>query len=446
MAITKLNSLAIPDDTIVEADLSYPLTNFSSTGIDDNASSTAVTIDSSQNVSMTGGVLAASFAVNNNSGNAPLQIHTVDSNSAYMQFTNATTGDTASNGLVVGFDGNEDAYVWNYENNALYFGTANTKRMHITNTGGVGIGTDSVSNKLEVDGGSSPVFARISTTNAGGKVAGLILANSGKTAFNDGVKISHGSGYTTFDDLAGTTNFIINQTDGRVGVGTTNPRYNFAVKGSNSTAVGIAVDNDAGGCQLDVAALGSTYNAHGAQPNEAWLFCANNINLGSATGQSSAVKFLSGGSENARIDSDGIKFNADTAAANGLDDYEEGTWSPTLPNGGSITVNRAVYTKVGRLVIANLYISISSIPNDSADFRIGNLPFNSGIATDYGGGSLSYAANRDVRGWSDPLVLQQASVLYFHFLDGTTGNPVKNTNVVSSLVATLIAQVVYFAS
>ena len=50
MAITKLNSLAIPPNTIVESDLSYPLTNFSSTGIDDNATSTAVTIDSSENV------------------------------------------------------------------------------------------------------------------------------------------------------------------------------------------------------------------------------------------------------------------------------------------------------------------------------------------------------------------------------------------------------------
>ena len=50
MAITKLNSLAIPPNTIVESDLSYPLTNFSSTGIDDNATSTAITIDSSENV------------------------------------------------------------------------------------------------------------------------------------------------------------------------------------------------------------------------------------------------------------------------------------------------------------------------------------------------------------------------------------------------------------
>ena len=50
MAITKLNSLAIPANTVVAADLSYPLTNFSSTGIDDNADATALTISSSEYV------------------------------------------------------------------------------------------------------------------------------------------------------------------------------------------------------------------------------------------------------------------------------------------------------------------------------------------------------------------------------------------------------------
>jgi len=46
MAITRLNSLAIPAGTVEPADISYPLTNFSSTGIDDNATNTALTITS----------------------------------------------------------------------------------------------------------------------------------------------------------------------------------------------------------------------------------------------------------------------------------------------------------------------------------------------------------------------------------------------------------------
>ena len=58
----------------------------------------------------------------------------------------------------------------------------------------VGIGTTSPVNKLEVDNGSSVCFARISTTNTGSGVAGLIIANSSKSAYNDGIKIKHGAG------------------------------------------------------------------------------------------------------------------------------------------------------------------------------------------------------------------------------------------------------------
>ena len=50
MAHTKINTQVIPDGTIVSADLTMPITDFSSTGIDDNATSTAITIDSSERV------------------------------------------------------------------------------------------------------------------------------------------------------------------------------------------------------------------------------------------------------------------------------------------------------------------------------------------------------------------------------------------------------------
>jgi len=433
MAITKLNSLAIPDDTIVEADLSYPLTNFSSTGIDDNASSTAVTIDANEQIGV-GTIIPDAVlhaAKTQASGDVPIILE------------NSGTSGVVTASLVFagsGGGGAEKARIKSavYGDGYMTFHTNDdSEKMRLDASGNLGVGTDSVTNKLEVDGGSSPVFARISTTNAGGKVAGLILANSSKTAFNDGVKISHGGGFTTFDDLAGTTNFVINQTNGRVGIGETNPDYVTVVSDtSNATRLVVQNTNNAQfGCGVYMRVFSG-----GSLVSQSTITNDNAGNLKFFTGTTTSPELMR------LLPSGGITFNGDTAAANALDDYEEGTWSPTLPNGGSITVNRAVYTKVGRLVIANLYISISSIPNDSADFRIGNLPFNSGIATDYGGGSLSYAANRDVRGWSDPLVLQQASVLYFHFLDGTTGNPVKNTNVVSSLVATLIAQVVYFAS
>tara|TARA_R100001224_G_scaffold37453_1_gene21304 strand:+ start:278 stop:2317 length:2040 start_codon:yes stop_codon:yes gene_type:complete len=57
-----------------------------------------------------------------------------------------------------------------------------------------------------------------------------------------------------------------------------------------------------------------------------------------------------------RMDADGVKFGSDTAEANALDDYEEGTFTPayTVAGGGSVGTitgtNVGVYTKIGNLV------------------------------------------------------------------------------------------------
>jgi len=62
---------------------------------------------------------------------------------------------------------------------------------------------------------------------------------------------------------------------------------------------------------------------------------------------SEKIRILAGG---------GITFNGDTAAANALDDYEEGTWTPAL-NGGSTpqaSAPQGTYVKVGSLVTCHM--------------------------------------------------------------------------------------------
>jgi len=66
-----------------------------------------------------------------------------------------------------------------------------------------------------------------------------------------------------------------------------------------------------------------------------------------------------------------------TGAANTLDDYEEGTWTPTLQNyGGTPTIESAIYTKVGRLVYASCAITLDGT-SDASGFAILTLPFTS---------------------------------------------------------------------
>jgi hypothetical protein len=79
----------------------------------------------------------------------------------------------------------------------------------------------------------------------------------------------------------------------------------------------------------------------------------------------------------------GISFPASASAssdANTLDDYEEGTFDPTIEgSGGNPTVTYGTrigrYTKIGQLVILQIDISPSAYSGGSGTFRIGGFPF-----------------------------------------------------------------------
>ena len=73
------------------------------------------------------------------------------------------------------------------------------------------------------------------------------------------------------------------------------------------------------------------------------------------------------------IDEDGVKFGTDSAEANALDDYEEGTFTVTLAN--SLTVSQQTtlsYTKIGNKVHISGQFKVSS---GGSDLIVSNLPF-----------------------------------------------------------------------
>lgn len=69
-----------------------------------------------------------------------------------------------------------------------------------------------------------------------------------------------------------------------------------------------------------------------------------------------------------------------TGAANTLDDYEEGDFTPTLtPGGGSyngLTLT-GKYTKIGRVVTVQMRLKIDASGNASNSATVGGLPFTS---------------------------------------------------------------------
>jgi hypothetical protein len=91
--------------------------------------------------------------------------------------------------------------------------------------------------------------------------------------------------------------------------------------------------------------------------------------------------FAPGGTEKVRIDSDGMKFNGDTAAANALDDYDEGTWTPIINDASygdiTTTTNHATYTKIGNLVYLDFYLTRNDSASATSTLFITNLPFGS---------------------------------------------------------------------
>ena len=141
------------------------------------------------------------------------------------------------------------------------------------------------------------------------------------------------------------------------------------------------------------------------------------------------LETLSGG-----IAIDGWLRVGGTAAANELDDYEEGNWTPTMPNSGSASfaaVNYAYYTKIGREVFWYLSVSYQNsssnyaIPDNSTTFQIGGLPFN---ASGYGTGDVTYNDGSDLTESNSisTLVWTGNNRIYFHFLSTDTTAPTNN--------------------
>ena len=85
------------------------------------------------------------------------------------------------------------------------------------------------------------------------------------------------------------------------------------------------------------------------------------------------MRFMVGGAEQAKFTTHGgIAFGADTAAANTLDDYEEGTWTPAI-SGLTLAEKEGFYTKVGRIVHIQLLVELPTTASSTA-LEITGLP------------------------------------------------------------------------
>jgi hypothetical protein len=204
---------------------------------------------------------------------------------------------------------------------------------------------------------------------------------------------------------------------GNVGIGKTSPNI-----GSHTRV--LTVSNTGTSARTGVEIEGNTANAHGV------LEFYNNGTLVSGLNSrgSDRLQFVtgSGGTVRGQFTSNGLNFGSDTAAANALDDYEEGTFSATIQSGGTVSSfsqNRCSYTKIGRFVYFQIYLQINGTSNGS-HFQIGNLPFTSSSFTlGYGGANIHYQ-NNVFQNSGDTVIyfIQNSNVLAFYRNSGSTVN------------------------
>tara|TARA_B100001113_G_scaffold338070_1_gene319914 strand:+ start:1312 stop:2073 length:762 start_codon:yes stop_codon:yes gene_type:complete len=133
----------------------------------------------------------------------------------------------------------------------------------------------------------------------------------------------------------------------------------------------------------------------------------------------------------------GGAFLGGTGAANKLEDYEEGTWTPTLVGfGGGNTQTYASqngnYTKIGRQVVANFQVRLSAKGNISGSYlHIMGLPFPLTSSGPSGTGMIHYiwalGTARDNLAWEMGGGTTDRG--WLTYMDGTTTSYVNTSDV-----------------
>ena len=245
-----------------------------------------------------------------------------------------------------------------------------TERARIDSSGRLLVGTSTArTTQHSIGAGGTfdivPFIQHESTGNAGGFSAVVNKNDASGSLINLAKTRGTTSGSNTIvaaDDVLGTVGF-------------------FGADGNDITSWGGAiqcfVDGTPGANDMPGRLVFSTTADGAAAPSERMrIDSAGRVLVGTATANTSGAKLQT---------SDGITFPATAVASadpNTLDDYEEGTFTPTVigsGTAGTATYNfqNGRYTKVGRIVHFEIFLEWS-LGTGTGALRVSGLPFTSG--------------------------------------------------------------------
>ena len=229
MALTKVtndlqDALAAAQPTITSVGT---LTNFTSTGIDDNATSTAITIDASENVGIGTSSPIGKMQVSGTNNGDVLYITSSDvEDDRGLMFSNS------SNGLIWGLDAKGASSAFGQ----LTFSTNGTERMRIESNGSVGVGIANPSayyadfrNLVLGNTSANSGMTIVSSTSSSGTIA-FSDGTSGSDAYKGYIQYNHATDALMLGSLA--TERMVIDSGGRV---TMPYQPSFQTAGTNYT-------------------------------------------------------------------------------------------------------------------------------------------------------------------------------------------------------------------
>jgi hypothetical protein len=323
----------------------------------------------------------------------------------FTLYKNATDAFYIGGGSIITGGASTDIALRSNQNGSILFSTnGSTERMRLDASGRLGIGTAVPGTPLNVQGiiraqrsdvsigtgirstqiGCENGLGSIDTVGNDGQVIALAFRQSsdGSTYSERGRWDSSGRflvGTSTASSAGAWAQYAFIKTQGNTSAATGPGVINIA-RGEAATAIttdeniGAIAFTDQAGNEFAVISSAADADAGSGDYPGRLVFSTTADGASSPTER---LRITSAGQ--VRLAGAGITFNGDTAAANELDDYEEGTFTPTIvgttdAGTGTYTIQVGIYTKVGTIVHFAATI-LWTAHTGTGNMRVGGLPF-----------------------------------------------------------------------